>query len=126
MLSFVTLLKYRTISPFVRLAHHTEDPLLVPPRYIYDHEFILIREGAGTIFTEDGEFNYSPNSLLMIPPKIVHSFQDKEDHGNRHTAVHFDLERRHQAANTLFMWGNNVISHEDKHLPDRSHGSTSL
>ncbi|UVI27410.1 helix-turn-helix transcriptional regulator [Paenibacillus spongiae] len=94
MLTFMQLAQFREIRPHIRFAHYTEDLLKVPSRYIRDHEIILIDKGCGTLFTEIGSFPYKEQSLLIIPPGILHSFKDDPDAslGHAHWAVHFDWE----------------------------------
>lgn len=58
MAPFASLLQYRTIRPYVRLAHIVDAPMAVTNRYIYEHEMIFILEGEGTIVTDSGESAY--------------------------------------------------------------------
>lgn len=96
LLPFMQFAQIRELRPYIRFAHYTADAMRVPSRFIHDHEFILIDEGKGTIFTEAGEFTYEPGSLLLIPPGSLHSFRDSDETGlaHAHYAVHFDWERR--------------------------------
>lgn len=93
---FVQLAQFREIRPYVRFAHYTDFPLKVPSRYIRDHEFILVDKGRGVLYTESGPHAYKEGSLLMIPPGVLHSFQDdlNASSGYAHWGIHFDWELR--------------------------------
>ncbi|HEY0826943.1 MAG TPA: AraC family transcriptional regulator [Bacilli bacterium] len=93
---FVDFLQFREFKPFVRFAHYISCELRAPERYIFDHELIYIHKGKGVIYTINDELRYGENTLLFIPPGIIHSFRDDDNAEYAHWAVHFDWERRTQ------------------------------
>ena len=104
MLPFVQLLQYRSIHPHIRFAHRCAFPLQAPPRLIYDHELVLIIEGAGTIEAETQSLPFRPGSLLLIPPGAAHRFMDSQAKTYAHIAIHYDWEPRVQQSESLWSW----------------------
>jgi len=84
------------IFPTIHLAHHRPFQAALPPRIIYDFEFVLMMKGSGHLLLGDERIEYGPHHLLLLPPFVVHSLNphDREEGENmawgEHMAVHFD------------------------------------
>ncbi|MFC5404752.1 AraC family transcriptional regulator [Cohnella soli] len=107
---FSRLLRYRSCYPHIRFAHFTKHPRHHVKRYIYDHEWILIEEGAGAVESENGKLPYEKNALLLIPPGIVHSFVDERGPDFAQYAVHFDWEPRPQLSTELWCHHTDTVT----------------
>lgn len=79
------------IHPVVRIAHQQWHPIDIRERILFDHEFVLIRKGTGTLVLGDEQCAYKPNDLLFIPPFLPHHFQSLAKGEGEHIAVHFDF-----------------------------------
>jgi AraC-like DNA-binding protein len=83
---------FRTISPYVRFVHEVELPagIHMPERYIYDHEFIFVLKGSGTIRIEDRTYSMRGGDLLHIRPHLANEMFVGDDMPMQCFAVHFD------------------------------------
>ncbi|MFC6551574.1 helix-turn-helix domain-containing protein [Cohnella cellulosilytica] len=87
-----TRVDYRTISPYVRFVHEVIIAVgaINPERYIYDHEFIYVVKGAGTLRIEDRMYPMGPGDLLYIRPRMANEMFVSESEPLHCFAVHFD------------------------------------
>jgi hypothetical protein len=65
------------------------DPKTVEPaRYLYDHELILVTEGACTVQIEKTRYEIQTGQYLIIPPNTCHITTTA--HGVYRNCIHFD------------------------------------
>ncbi len=67
-------------EPSLQLKVVKRDPEL--PFSLHSHEFselVLVTRGAGTHFSNDGEFLLGEGSVFFIPPGVQHGYKDVED-----------------------------------------------
>lgn len=83
------------LSPWLRLAHEVHHPTSssnkrAVVRWIKDFEFVLVTQGCAWMWIEalDGAIPLETNSLVLIPPDLVHAWSNSS---GSHLAVHFDL-----------------------------------
>lgn len=76
------------INPVIRIAHRRRGPLNIAERVIFDHEFVLILAGEGTLTRRDGAVRFAAGELMFIEPFTPHAFASRGD--LEHIAVHFD------------------------------------
>ncbi|MBN2984592.1 helix-turn-helix domain-containing protein [Cohnella algarum] len=89
MLRFMQLLQRNTIRPYIRYAHHMVQAVNMVPRIIFDHEFVWIEQGAGSLAIGSSSVPYRAGDLLLIPPGTVHKLSGPFE---AHKAIHFDWE----------------------------------
>ncbi len=82
-----------SISPYIRRAWDGNMPpgWRLQKRVIFDHEFVFIMEGSGSVFIEDREYTACPGHLYLFKPGISHSITASEKSGIRQPHIHFDL-----------------------------------
>ncbi|MFC4596692.1 helix-turn-helix domain-containing protein [Cohnella hongkongensis] len=87
-----TRVDYKTISPYVRFVHEIVIPAgaLNSERFIYDHEFIYVVKGTGTLRIEDRIHRMEPGDLLYIRPRRTNEMQVSANEPMHCFAVHFD------------------------------------
>ncbi len=87
-----TRVDYRTISPYVRFVHEVAIAAgaVNPERNIYDHEFIYVVKGSGTLRIEDRTYSMEPGDLLYIRPHRTNEMFVSETEPMHCFAVHFD------------------------------------
>lgn len=84
------------IHPTIHLAHHRPFQAALPPRIIYDYEFVLIIKGRGRLELGGEQIEYGPHHLLLLPPFVAHSLtphevrQGENMAWGEHMAAHFD------------------------------------
>lgn len=83
---------YRTLSPYVRFVHEVVIPPGAhnPERYIYDHEFIYVVKGSGSLRIEEKTYVMNPGDLLYIRPQRANEMFVSDDEPMHCFAVHFD------------------------------------
>jgi len=83
---------YRTISPYVRYVHEVElaAGTRMPERVIYDHEFIYVVKGSGTIRVENRVHTVRGGDLAYIRPHLANEMTIDEGMPMQCFAVHFD------------------------------------
>lgn len=83
---------YRTISPYVRFVHEVELAAgsRMPERVIYDHEFIFVVKGSGTLRIENRVHKIRGGDLAYIRPHLVNEMSIDEGMPMQCFAVHFD------------------------------------
>jgi len=88
-----TRVDYRTISPYVRFVHEIviAPGSRNPERYIYDHEFIYVVKGTGTLRIEDRTHPMGPGDLLYIRPHLANEMLVSRAEPMQCFAVHFDF-----------------------------------
>ncbi len=79
------------IHPLVRIAHLQRGRLVIPERIIFDHEIVLILEGAGVWEAGGSGIPYGPRDLLFVRPFVPHRFLADGGGDGAHIAVHFDF-----------------------------------
>jgi len=84
------VLPVEQIDPMIRIAHQQLGPLNIAERIIFDHEFVLIVAGHGTLGTPDGPIAFKPGTLIFIRPFWPHTFSSGRTR-IEHLAVHFDF-----------------------------------
>ncbi|MFD0672424.1 helix-turn-helix domain-containing protein [Cohnella sp. GCM10027633] len=89
MLRFMELLQWNTIRPYIRFAHRLVQRMDLVPRLIFDHEFVWIEKGEGTMTVGPVTVRFEQGDLLLIPPGTVHKLSGPID---AHAAIHFDWE----------------------------------
>ncbi len=83
---------YKVVAPYIRFVHEVEmsKGAKVPERFIYDHEFIYVVQGSGTLRIEDRIHSMRGGDLLYIRPHLINEMQVSEESPMRCFAVHFD------------------------------------
>jgi AraC-like DNA-binding protein len=118
MLPFVHLLRHRSITPFVRFTHYCSSTINAAPRYIFDHELLLVYKGEGEIESFGKKASYHSGAVIMVPPGVVHSFREfKSDEA--HIAIHFDWEKGPRGGDELWHFVD-VDKHHDEKLTQGS------
>lgn len=81
------------ISIYIRRAWDARMPVAweIPSRYIYDYEFLYIKEGTVSIVIEDELYTGAPGDLFFFPPGKVHSIKSIGSEGVRQPHIHFDF-----------------------------------
>ncbi len=79
------------LHPVVRIAHRLPGSLAIPERIIFDHELVLIVQGAGEWVLDGVRRPYAMHDLLVIPPFTPHAFHATGSGPAEHVAVHFDF-----------------------------------
>lgn len=80
------------IQPVIRIAHQQPSQTLrIPRRIIFDHEFVLIRDGEGEIAFDHRTYPFAAHDLFLIPPFSPHRFDAPSGKPSEHIAVHFDF-----------------------------------
>jgi AraC-like DNA-binding protein len=81
------------VVPFIRWADYSAflpgqaKPLL---RQLYDHEFVYVISGHGTIALADNTYTAQPDSLFLVQPRIWHSYRAAPNEPMVLLGVHFD------------------------------------
>ncbi|MCL6458160.1 MAG: AraC family transcriptional regulator, partial [Gorillibacterium sp.] len=104
---------------YIRFAHFCRKTINAAPRFIYDHEFILVMEGSGEVESSGIKVAYNPGSILMIPPGIVHSIKEFEA-VESHIAIHFDWEKRPQMNDELWHFIEKEAKQSEQRIESRS------
>lgn len=89
-----------------------KDGWKIAPRYIPDHEFVLITGGSGKINIGGNEMNAKKGMLLYFHPEILHSMISRNDDPLEYYAIHFSY------AKTSFINGEWIINSTDKQIFD--------
>jgi len=84
-------LRFEQIHPVVRIAHIQEGVLKIAERILYDHELVLILQGASVFTSAEQDFMTEAGTLLLIPPFTPHSFHTPTGVRCAHIAIHFDF-----------------------------------
>ncbi len=84
-------LSLERLNPVIRIAHRITGPLHIPPRLIFDYEFVLFLRGHGVIGYRRGREIFEPNQLFLLAPFVSHRFDSRDDSPCEHLAVHFDF-----------------------------------
>jgi len=87
----VRTLAVEQIFPFIRIAHRLSGTLNIHERIIFDHEFVLILKGHGTLSAGQTSTPFCAGTLLFIRPFVPHAFASGES-SCEHIAVHFDFK----------------------------------
>ena len=87
-----TRVDFRTLSPYVRFVHEIviSQGAVTPERFIYDHEFIYVVRGSGTLRIEDRLHEMGAGDLLYIRPHRTNEMIVSADGPMHCFAVHFD------------------------------------
>ena len=86
------LLPLPALQPQVRIAHRIAAPALnVPPRIIFDYEFVLMLAGEGRVIFGSRAHPFRAHHLFLIPPFVPHRIETKPGIATDHIAVHFDF-----------------------------------
>ncbi len=87
-----TRVDFRTISPYVRFVHEVviAPGMHNPERFIYDHEFIYVVKGAGSLRIADRTYPMGSGDLFYIRPRIANEMFVSESEPMHCFAVHFD------------------------------------
>lgn len=80
------------VVPFIRWADLSTlaSGYAMPPRRIYDHEFVYVISGAGEIIIEGQAHPANTDSLFLILPRAWHSFRACPAQPITLLGVHFD------------------------------------
>jgi AraC-like DNA-binding protein len=83
---------YKSLAPYVRYVHEVELPggRVIGERLIYDHEFIFVVRGSGTLRIEDRVHPMAAGQLFYIRPHLLNEMRVDEAMPMRCFAVHFD------------------------------------
>ncbi|MGI5959891.1 MAG: helix-turn-helix domain-containing protein [Massiliimalia sp.] len=65
-------------------------PWSIPMRKIDDYELLYVTAGSGVLCTPQREFDFSENSLILVPPGLEHSF-DSHTLPLKLWCIHFNL-----------------------------------
>lgn len=88
----VWLLPLPDLQPHVRLVHRIAGPALnVPPRIIFDYEFVLVLAGEGRVVFGSRAHPFCAHHLFLIPPFVPHRIETTPGIAADHLAVHFDF-----------------------------------
>lgn len=73
----ITSDELRNYSFCIRRAMSDTMPLhwILPMRQIFDHEILYIKQGKIRLFAEGKEYIAEENDLVLLPPRVPHSFQ---------------------------------------------------
>lgn len=78
--------------PYIRWANQVlySPGSTLPPRRIYDHEFVYVMSGQGEIIIEGQAHPALADALFLIQPRLWHSFRAAPQHPLGLLGVHFD------------------------------------
>lgn len=83
-------------SVYVRRAMTDTMPLhwILPLRQIFDHEILFIEQGKIELTIENKKYVAEENDLVLLPPKIPHTFQAKGEKPLIQPHLHLDFTYR--------------------------------
>lgn len=78
----------------IRRAMSDTMPLhwIMLPRTIFDHELIFVEEGKVALEIDKSRYIAEKNSIILIPPKKIHSFETLGNVRWQQPHIHFDME----------------------------------
>ena len=81
------------VSVYVRRVRDDKMPLNweIPPRYIFDYEFLYVKEGTVHITVEDTLYEGNVGDLFFFPPGKIHSIKSVGKECVRQPHIHFDF-----------------------------------
>lgn len=91
-------MSFNDISPHVRYVNLIQCSYdwIVGPRVIYDHEFVYIHGGKGTIEIDNVCYKVVPGDLFFYGPLVNHTLASDQEDPFFISGIHFDFTKKYK------------------------------